>query len=102
MDKGAQLQMVVSQVQGARQQIASLKAQLRELEATVIAVKNQPAELALLSQMGSVMIEVEDRTKLMEDLELTLGQMKSAIETMAEKEAELISTYEQLKQSLEG
>ncbi len=29
MDKGAQLQMVVSQVQGARQQIASLKAQLR-------------------------------------------------------------------------
>ncbi|MGY8754204.1 MAG: prefoldin subunit [Candidatus Poseidoniales archaeon] len=102
MDKGAQLQMVVSQVQGARQQIASLKAQLRELEATVIAVKNQPAELALLSQMGSVMIEVEDREKLMEDLELTLGQMKSAIETMAEKETELISTYEQLKQSLEG
>jgi len=94
--------MVVSQVQGARQQIASLKAQLRELEATVIAVKNQPAELALLSQMGSVMIEVEDREKLMEDLELTLGQMKSAIETMAEKETELISTYEQLKQSLEG
>jgi len=65
-------------------------------------VKNQPAELALLSQMGSVMIEVEDREKLMEDLELTLGQMKSAIETMAEKETELISTYEQLKQSLEG
>lgn len=102
MDKGAQLQMVVAQVQGARQQMASLNAQLRELEATVLAVKNQPKEFALHRQMGSVMIEVEDRDQLLEDLEMTLAQMKSATTTMAQKEAELITTYEQLKQSLEG
>ena len=102
MDKGAQLQMVVAQVQGARQQMASLNAQLRELEATILAVKNQPKKFALHRQMGSVMIEVEDRDQLLEDLEMTLAQMESATTTMAQKEAELITTYDQLKQSLEG
>jgi len=36
------------------------------------------------------------------DLETTLAQMKSAVETMGSREAELVATYEKLKQSLEG
>ncbi len=102
MEAAQQLQMVVAEVQAARQQVASLNAQLRELEGTVQAVKDQPEDMALHRQMGTILVEVEDRSQLLEDLEATLVQMKSAVATMAEREAELISTYEKLKQSLEG
>jgi chaperonin cofactor prefoldin len=52
--------------------------------------------------MGTILVEVKDREQLLSDLETTLTQMKSAVETMAKREAELVSTYEKLKQSLEG
>ena len=102
MEAGQQLQIVVAEVQAARQQVASLNAQVREIEGTVEAIKEQPEDLALHRQMGSILVEVEDREKLLEDIEQTLTQMKEAVETVTEREKELISTYEQLKQSLEG
>tara|TARA_B100001094_G_C17813153_1_gene614819 strand:+ start:93 stop:401 length:309 start_codon:yes stop_codon:yes gene_type:complete len=102
MEAAQQLQMVVAEVQAARQQVASLNAQLRELEGTLTAVKNQPEDMALHRQMGTILIEVDDRNQLLEDLESTLTQMRSAVTTMADREAELIATYEKLKQSLEG
>ena len=102
MEAAQQLQMVVAEVQAARQQVASLNAQLRELEGTVTAVQNQPKDMALHRQMGTILIEVDDRKQLLEDLEATLVQMRSAVSTMADREAELIATYEKLKQSLEG
>ena len=58
--------------------------------------------MALHRQMGTILIEVEDRTKLLSDLEMTLEQMRSAVETMGKREAELVATYDKLKQSLEG
>ena len=102
MEAAQQLQMVVAEVQSARQQVASLNAQLRELEGTVTAVKNQPKDMALHRQMGTVLIEVDDRNQLLEDLESTLVQMKAAVATMGQREAELVSTYEKLKHSEEG
>ena len=102
MESAQQLQMVVAEVQAARQQVASLNAQVRDLEGTVAAVKQQPEDMALHRQMGSILIEVEDRTQLLSDLEMTLEQMRSAVETMSKREAELVATYDKLKQSLEG
>ena len=102
MESAQQLQMVVAEVQAARQQVASLNAQVRELEGTVAAVKQQPEDMALHRQMGSILIEVEDRNQLLSDLEMTLEQMRSAVETMSKREAELVATYDKLKQSLEG
>ena len=102
MEAALQLQMLVSEVQAARQQVASLNAQLRELEGTIAAVKNQPEDLALHRQMGTILVEVDDREQLLKDLESTLEQMSVAVSSMGAREAELISTYEQLKQSLEG
>ncbi|MDP6869675.1 MAG: prefoldin subunit [Candidatus Poseidoniaceae archaeon] len=102
MESTQQLQMVVAEVQNARQQVAALNAQIREIEGTIEAVKSQPNDLALHRQMGTILVEVDDRKQLLEDLESTLEQMKIAVTSVTEKEKELISTYEQLKQSLEG
>lgn len=102
MESAQQLQMVVAEVQAARQQVASLNAQVRELEGTINAVKEQPEKMSLHRQMGTILVEVKDREQLLTDLETTLAQMKSAVETMGSREAELVATYEKLKQSLEG
>ena len=67
MESTQQLQMVVAEVQGARQQVASLNAQLRELEGTIAAVKNQPEDMSLHRQMGSILVEVEDRDQLIKN-----------------------------------
>ncbi len=102
MEIAQQLQIVVGEVQAVRQQIASLNAQVRELEGTIVAVSKQPDDLALHRQMGSILIEVEDREQLMQDLKLTLDQMASAVESMSQREKELVETYDKLKESLEG
>ena len=102
MEIAQQLQIVVGEVQAVRQQIASLNAQVRELEGTIVAVSKQPDDLALHRQMGSILIEVEDRKQLMQDLKLTLNQMASAVESMSQREKELVETYDKLKESLEG
>ena len=102
MESAQQLQMVVAEVQAARQQVASLNAQVRELEGTIAAVNNQPDDMALHRQMGTILVEVKERAQLLSDLQMTLEQMKAAVETMANRESELVATYEKLKQSLEG
>ncbi len=102
MESAQQLQMVVAEVQAARQQVASLNAQVRELEGTIAAVNNQPDDMALHRQMGTILVEVKDRAQLLSDLQMTLEQMKAAVETMVNRESELVATYEKLKQSLEG
>jgi chaperonin cofactor prefoldin len=102
MEQAQALQMVVAEVQTARQQVAQINAQVRELEGTIAAVESQPDELALHRQMGAVLVEVDDRDQLMQDLQSTLNQLKDALKTISAKEAELISTYDQLKAALEG
>ena len=102
MELAQQLQLVVSEVQTARQQVASLNTQLREIEGTIAAVKNQPDELSLHRQMGTILVEVKDREALISDLESAYEQLSSALTSLKQKEAELVSTYEQLKKSIEG
>ena len=58
--------------------------------------------MALHRQMGTILVEVEDRIQLLEDLENTLSKMKEVVESVTVREKELITTYEQLKNSLEG
>ena len=42
MENLEQLQLVVGEVQAARQQVSSVRAQVQELEGTITAVQNQP------------------------------------------------------------
>ena len=87
MDNMEQLQVVVNEVQSARQQLANLRAQVLELETTLESVKTQPADLALHQQMGGVMVEVSDREALAKELEQTLKALKEHLERFAGREA---------------
>ena len=72
-----QFQIVVSEIQSVRQQMASLNAQILELKATTDAVSNQPEDLALHQQLGGVLIEVADRKALIKSLGITLTGIKT-------------------------
>ena len=102
MEQLEQLQLVVAEVQAARQQVSSVRAQVQELEGTVAAVEKQPENMALHRQMGGVLIEVADRNALLNELKETLSSLKTHLERFTEREKQLIQTYDELKQSLQG
>lgn len=102
MEQLEQLQLVVAEVQAARQQVSSVRAQVQELEGTIAAVESQPEALALHRQMGGVLIEVADRAVLLSELNETLQSLKVHLDRFTEREKQLIQTYDELKQSLQG
>ena len=97
-----QLQVVVSEVQAARAQVANFNAQLNELELTISAVKDQPDGYSLHKNMGNVLIEVTNKDQLVVELESQLEVLKDAVMRISEKEAKLMESYELLKQQIEG
>jgi chaperonin cofactor prefoldin len=101
MDTMEAIQRVVTEVQAARQQVANLKSQVQEFESTVLAVQEQPDDMAILRQIGGVMIQVHDREKLVEDLEHTIQLLSTSLERIVEREKQLIENYEELKKSLQ-
>lgn len=102
MENLDQLQLVVAEVQAARQQVSSVRAQVQELEGTIAAVQSQPEGLALHRQLGGVLIEVADREALVAELNETLASLTAHLERFTEREKQLIQTYDELKQSLQG
>lgn len=97
-----QLQVVVSEVQNARHQVATVRAQLQELETTISAVEKHPEDLSLHRQLGGVLVEVDDRNELIQELKATHATLSEHAERLAEHEAKLVTAYEELKKSLEG
>jgi len=97
-----QFQIVVSEIQATRQQMASLNAQILELKATSEAVSNQPKELALHQQLGGVLIEVADRKSLIEVLENDIKTISEHLDRLQGRETDLMNSYEELKKVLEG
>ena len=102
MEQLDQLQLVVAEVQAARQQVSSVRAQVQELEGTVAAVEAQPEGLTLHRQMGGVLIEVADKDALLVELRETLDSLRVHLERFTEREKQLVQTYDELKQSLQG
>jgi chaperonin cofactor prefoldin len=97
-----QLQVVVSEVQNARHQVATVRAQLQELETTISAVEKHPEGMALHRQLGGVLVEVDNKAELVEELKTTYSTLAEHAERLSEHEAKLVAAYEELKKSLEG
>ena len=102
MSDAQRFQMVVAEVQAARQQAAALNAQLKEIESSLKAIDEQPENLALHRQIGGILVEVKDRDSLKKELEENLETLSAHSARMQDHEKELMATYELLKKSLEG
>jgi len=102
MSELERLQVVVGEVQSARQQVAAVRNQVSELEGTIAAVQAQPEGLALHRHPGGVLIEVADRAALLEDLRTSHAQLQQHLERLSEHEARLVEAYEELRKDIEG
>ncbi len=102
MSDAQRFQMVVAEVQAARQQAAAISAQVKEIESSIKALSEQPSDLALHRQIGGILVEVEDRDSLMKELKESLETLSAHSDRLMEHEKELMENYELLKKSLEG
>ncbi|DAC37313.1 MAG: hypothetical protein CMA08_00675 [Euryarchaeota archaeon] len=102
MSELERLQVVVGEVQAARQQVATVRNQVAELEGTISAVEAQPEGLALHRHLGGVLIEVGDREGLMNDLKTSHARLQEHLTRLTEHEARLIEAYETMRKDLEG
>jgi len=102
MDKRQQFSGMVQEHQAITQQIAALQGQLSELEATVDYVKSQPEDRAIYRNAGAVLVEVDDRASLQNDLKSTIERVSLALERYVTRENEIKAAYETLAKELEG
>ena len=96
-----QLQSLVQELQLLRGQIQSLTRQFNEISLTIEALKEQLPEKAVYRALGGVLLEVEDRDSLSNDLESSKETIESHLQSLSARESELIAQYNEASESPE-
>ncbi|GIS49681.1 MAG: prefoldin subunit [Candidatus Thalassarchaeum sp.] len=96
-----QLQSLVQELQLLRGQIQSLTSQFNEISLTIEALKEQLPEKAVYRALGGVLLEVEDRDSLSNDLESSKETIESHLQSLSARESELIAQYNEASESPE-
>jgi chaperonin cofactor prefoldin len=88
-----QLQSIVQELQIIRGQIQSLTAQFNEVSLTIEALNNQSPDRSVYRALGGVLLEVEDRESLANDLASTKETLETHLVNLNEREEELRDQY---------
>lgn len=88
-----QLQSMVQELQIIRGQIQSLTAQFNEVSLTIEALNNQSPDRSVYRALGGVLLEVEDRESLANDLASTKETLEIHLGNLNEREEELREQY---------
>ncbi len=88
-----QLQSIVQELQIIRGQIQSLTAQFNEVSLTIEALNNQSPDRSVYRALGGVLLEVEDRESLANDLISTKETLETHLSNLNEREEELRDQY---------
>ena len=96
-----QLQSLVQELQLVRGQIQSLTSQFNEISLTIEALNQQSPEKSVYRALGGVLLEVDDRVSLSDDLLASKETIESHLQSLNARESELISTYNEASESLE-
>ena len=101
-DMRTDLQNVVQELQLAAQQVATVKAQINELEGTLDALATQEEDRPVYRQSGPILLEVGDREALAEDLRNSIEQLSEHATRIEAKETSLREQYESIVKKFEG
>ena len=88
-----QLQSIVQELQIIRGQIQSLTAQFNEVSLTIEALNNQSPDRSVYRALGGVLLEVEDRGSLANDLASTKETLEIHLGNLNDREEELRDQY---------
>jgi chaperonin cofactor prefoldin len=101
-DMRTDLQNVVQELQLAAQQVATVKAQINELEGTLDALATQEEDRPVYRQSGPILLEVGDREALAEDLRNSIERLSEHATRIEAKETSLREQYESIVKKFEG
>ena len=93
-ERAAKIQQLAAELQSVAQQLSSLESQLRELEGTIGALEVQPTDRPVYRQRGPLLLEVDDRDELLDELKETLTTIKAYVERISEDRDQIQKVYE--------
>ncbi len=95
------IQSLVQELQIVRGQIQSLTSQMNEISLTVEALKTQSSDRAVYRALGAILLEVEDRDSLNNDLNESQKTIETHIARLNERESEIRAEYTKAVENLE-
>jgi chaperonin cofactor prefoldin len=101
-DMRTDLQNIVQELQMAAQRVATVKAQINELEGTLDSLATQEEDRPVYRQSGPILLEVGDREALAEDLRNSIEQLSEHATRIEAKETSLREQYESIVKKFEG
>ena len=96
------LQLVVSELQNAAQQLATINGQFKELEGTLLLLKSQDEDRSVYRQSGPLLLEVSDRVELISDIKKSIAALTDHSKILSDQEGKLRSQYEDIVKQFEG
>ena len=101
-DPRERIQMLAGQLQNTMQQVQTVDTQIREIQATISALEVQNESRPVYRQIGPLLLEVEDRNVLKDDLASSIETLSVHLQKIQQSETEIRELYEQAINSFES
>ena len=101
-DPRERIQMLAGQLQNTMQQVQTVDTQIREIQATITALEIQDESRPVYRQIGPLLLEVEDRIVLKDELESSMNTLSEQLQKLQQSETEIRELYEQAINSFES
>ena len=101
-DPRERIQMLAGQLQNTMQQVQTVDTQIREIQATITALEIQDESRPVYRQIGPLLLEVEDRIVLKDELESSMNTLSEHLLKLQQSETEIRELYEQAINSFES
>ena len=95
------IQALVQELQLARNQIQTVSTQINEISLTLESLSKQDKNRPVFRAVGNLLLEVDDRDELVNELSTSKETFQSHLQRMIERENELRSQYDSLVSSME-
>ena len=95
------IQSVARDLQIIRNQIQTLSNQINEYSVTLEALSNQVENRSVFRSFGNLLLEVEDRKSLIEEINEAKSTIENHLVVLAEKEESTRMKYEDMVQAFE-
>ena len=96
------LQGVAQELQLIRSQLQAITAQVNEISLTIEALESQDLSRPVYRAVGNLLLEVDDREALANELGESMSTFGSHAGRLAERESTLVSQYEEMAKSFES
>ena len=97
-----QMQSVVQDLQSTRSQVQSIASQINEISLTLNALSSQDEKRPVFRAVGNLLLEVDDREALADELGESKTAFESHLELLVERESDLSSQYDEMIESFEN